>query len=1405
MNRPHSAHQGPKKIYLGNKGKDKNANPQEYLPSIQYKQQNNYNIKEDVFNEELSLLQASWDELGITPEYRAVFINLAKRVSNSEKKDIFMQEKINLKKFRDSLLNLKKEIANRENNLAMLHVIDKKLETVINTENKANSIDNILQEAVNIIKTLRMNAVNIVSKIIKVNQISAYYSNSGKFDTSRIKPEYFYDHRYLFKMKEDLLFLKNSALSTFIEMNNSEIDAFLTNCAPVPNKIGSSQKIKIPIADDLMKLITESRYALLQETVLANIDKEDMININPKNDFYEENLRRGSSGKNFRNIEEEKYRYNPNRPFIINNNSAKKKNSFFQSKNMSKYIYDLKNINGGNRYNYLFYNNNSKPVNKRLGSAKRKLFNNYVSQNYNVGKRINIEHDIIESQTHEQFLKKLNGYKSPDKNKNAELNSEAERMILEDNEVLKDENKRYQTELNEMKMKIQELEEKLKEETSKRENFQNKNKELSQKIKGYIEEIEKNSKIKRKKENELNSKIEQLQKEKDKNLKENKDDKQKYEKEKNEMGKIKEELLEKIKNLENKLKNEENEKAKREEKINELEKNLKDEKDEREKERLKREEEDKEREEKDKIREENDKKREEEEQKNMEKEYEEKKLQAEEKKKLEEEINNKNNIIKEKEEENNKIILEKSLIEDEKIKLKNELDKLKEENAKHQEEINRLKEENSRMIEAEEQRKKLEEEEKLKKAEEEERKRREEEEERKRKEEEERKRQEEEEERKRKEEEERLKREEEERKRQEEEDKDSLILLRDKLENGKEKEKIEEKEVLREEEKFEEKKVKEEKVEKEEKEEEEKEVLREEEKKEEEEKEVLKKEKIIGEKKEINTEDDKIEIPEENKNNQTRVKYYNENISNLTNTITDNITLDLIPDFLKRAFLLNELIYEDDYYFKGTFPKIIVSTKGEEDNIKNIKGLCSFYYENNENLKENIIVRINCIFAIDDDYEEQITLMIDFIKKNVKYNRIELYLLYDKEGDKFIPNKEAKDLFQKKLGYKWLCVVRDEKLQQRYIKLYLDNDSDDEKQKDIENTQNNFIMNNLTIISINNEDNAYSLKNIINDRSKENRLNKKNYNKFINPGPIYSLLLDNPRIKKDLNEKRANEIKEMKEKLWRFITLENGWNSIEDDKKKIKDLHCDIKDSIYDEIEKYLLSKELKCFCDLCQTNLSINFETNYSILIDEIYYNRISSDKIKVLKEKRTKSTFFLIPSNDNTTFFYVTQVNKKLKELLMDNEINIYEKFLEFQPSTQKELFDFSVTSYRDITYIPQTFKKAAKTIYIPAFSINSHLFSYNFKDIGKNISMTDQETNTKSFLTSVDEFLNIEFLPDNNLKNSFTVVPVEGGTSDFIIKDSFIIGIFDNDIINNEKLPLLQFLYVTKDHFIWKKNEE
>ena len=51
----------------------------------------------------------------------------------------------------------------------------------------------------------------------------------------------------------------------------------------------------------------------------------------------------------------------------------------------------------------------------------------------------------------------------------------------------------------------------------------------------------------------------------------------------------------------------------------------------------------------------------------------------------------------------------------------------------------------------------------------------------------------------------------------------------------------------------------------------------------------------------------------------------------------------------------------------------------------------------------------------------------------VECDKIMVYILYDKIGDKFITNSEAKDIFINKLKFKWFCVVRDEKLNQRYI------------------------------------------------------------------------------------------------------------------------------------------------------------------------------------------------------------------------------------------------------------------------------------------------------------------------------------------------------------------------------------
>ncbi len=71
MKRPSSVNQGPKKLYISNQPKN---NAQKMIPSIP-SLKNNY-MKEDPYEEELYLFQTSWSELGITAEYRTVFINI---------------------------------------------------------------------------------------------------------------------------------------------------------------------------------------------------------------------------------------------------------------------------------------------------------------------------------------------------------------------------------------------------------------------------------------------------------------------------------------------------------------------------------------------------------------------------------------------------------------------------------------------------------------------------------------------------------------------------------------------------------------------------------------------------------------------------------------------------------------------------------------------------------------------------------------------------------------------------------------------------------------------------------------------------------------------------------------------------------------------------------------------------------------------------------------------------------------------------------------------------------------------------------------------------------------------------------------------------------------------------------
>ena len=533
---------------------------------------------------------------------------------------------------------------------------------------------------------------------------------------------------------------------------------------------------------------------------------------------------------------------------------------------------------------------------------------------------------------------------------------------------------------------------------------------------------------------------------------------------------------------------------------------------------------------------------------------------------------------------------------------------------------------------------------------------------------------------------------------------------------------------------------------------------------------------------------------ENNIKEQYSVDYYRENLFNLLTKLNESIPLNKIPDFLKRAFSMDDSIYSESFYFKGIFPKIIISKNSKGV----ITGICSFYYESNEDLNENLTLRINTII-VGDDYEDQIIEMVNYIKTEVECDKIVIYILYDKIEDKFVSNAEAKNIFVNKLKFKWLCVVRNEKLNQRYIKYcFIKNEKKYELNghgttdaiNALKHNKNNFLMNNLLIASINTEQNAQLLTEILS--------NKICFNKYINPNQIYFLLISNEKIKSEFkDQKKFDELNKILGKIKKYSTFDNNYGKeLENENKYIKE---EIDKSIYGEIKEVLVKKNINCFTNTSSTKLSLNFETNYSTIIDENYYNRISTEKIKVFEESKTGAKFYLIPSKDNNILFYICELNNNLSNLMIDNDKNVYEKFLEFQPSAQKQIFEFSLKSIRDLSYIPMANKTSAKTIYIPCFSIKTHLFSYKFKEIEKNVKLSDIDTNENLKMTSIDEFINVEFKPDNNIKNSFTTV--EG--YDYIIKNSFIIGIFDNDIINNEKLPLLQFLYINKDEFLTKSN--
>ena len=206
---------------------------------------------------------------------------------------------------------------------------------------------------------------------------------------------------------------------------------------------------------------------------------------------------------------------------------------------------------------------------------------------------------------------------------------------------------------------------------------------------------------------------------------------------------------------------------------------------------------------------------------------------------------------------------------------------------------------------------------------------------------------------------------------------------------------------------------------------------------------------------------------------------------------------------------------------------------------------------------------------------------------------------------------------------------------------------------------------------------------------------------------------------------------------------------------------------------------------------INLSTHTNFCLNFENYIYNRISSKKIEVLRDPESRNYFYLIPTNNENIFIFISQIGEKLKEHLFDKNKNLYKALSELHPKLTNQLVQFSSLN---LTQYDQ--QNIEKVIYIPSFKIDSHLFSFSVKDIKEKGKLVEMETKKEEKLGSIDECFKLSFEGDENIKDCFSIIPVEDKKLNMIIRESFLFGIFNIGIIENSPL---QLYYVTKDHWI------
>ena len=128
-------------------------------------------LNQESLNDMYSTIQKDWYDLGITDNYQFQFHNSIKNLNEEQIKSIFFNEKYNLDRFRDIIIKLRNAIKSRDNNINNLR---KDVIALSKEQNKfgkeedekfKRNRETIILQIIGLIKSLRINSINVFSKI----------------------------------------------------------------------------------------------------------------------------------------------------------------------------------------------------------------------------------------------------------------------------------------------------------------------------------------------------------------------------------------------------------------------------------------------------------------------------------------------------------------------------------------------------------------------------------------------------------------------------------------------------------------------------------------------------------------------------------------------------------------------------------------------------------------------------------------------------------------------------------------------------------------------------------------------------------------------------------------------------------------------------------------------------------------------------------------------------------------------------------------------------------------------------------------------------------------------------------------------------------------------------------------